>query len=86
MTGRPAWRPSAAVEVSDEMAEHFRDTMRAHANDPETGACVRCGRSRCDEWRWAYERLVLAGRFDALPGPSRRGDGVGSAEDAGADG
>ncbi|MFC6023496.1 hypothetical protein ACFP2T_45985 [Plantactinospora solaniradicis] len=66
MTGRPVERVSAAVQVSDEMTAHFRDTMLAHANDPESGMCVRCGQSRCDEWRWAYERLVLAGRLDDL--------------------
>lgn len=60
-------RPSAAVEVTDEMAARFRDTLLEHANDRESGVCVRCGRNRCDEWRWAYERLVLAGRLDDLP-------------------
>lgn len=79
MTDRPVEPVSAAVRVSDEMAAHFRDTMLAHANNPESGACVRCGRSRCDEWRWAYERLVLAGRLDDLPKPAGSGDNSGSA-------
>ncbi|MGI5151956.1 hypothetical protein ACQEVC_37280 [Plantactinospora sp. CA-294935] len=85
MTGRPGDRPSAAVEVSEEMAAHFRDTMLTHADDPVTGVCVRCGRSRCDEWRWAYERLVLAGRRDDLPGPVWHG-GAGSTAAPGAAG
>jgi hypothetical protein len=59
--------PSGPVAVSDEMAAHFRATLLTHADDPESRVCVRCGRSRCDEWRWAYERLVLAGRLGDLP-------------------
>ncbi|MGX7672344.1 hypothetical protein [Plantactinospora sp. DSM 117369] len=86
MTDQPLGRPSAAVEVSDEMAAHFRDTMLAHANDPDLGVCVRCGRSRCDEWRWAYERLVLAGRLADLPKSARPDDGGASSGDAGAAG
>ncbi|MEE6260224.1 hypothetical protein [Plantactinospora sonchi] len=66
MTDPARQRVTAAVEVSDEMAAHFRETLLAHANDPETGVCVRCGESRCAEWRWAYERLVLAGRHTDL--------------------
>jgi hypothetical protein len=86
VTDRPLGRPSAAVEVSDEMAAHFRDTMLTHANDPDLGVCVRCGRSRCDEWRWAYERLLLAGRLADLPRSARPGDGGASSGDAGAAG
>ncbi|GIG88730.1 hypothetical protein Pen02_36660 [Plantactinospora endophytica] len=66
--------------MSDEMAAHFRDTMLTHANDPVTGVCVRCGRSRCDEWRWAYERLVLAGRLDDLPRHRAAGGGKSTAD------
>lgn len=69
MTDPPRRAVSAAVEVSDEMATHFRETLITHANNPETGVCVRCGESRCAEWRWAYERLVLAGRHTQLRPP-----------------
>ncbi|MEV4757318.1 hypothetical protein AB0J86_19685 [Micromonospora sp. NPDC049559] len=69
MTSGPAGSASGPVHVSDEMAAHYRETMLAHADDPTTGACVRCQRTRCDEWRWAYERLVLAGRLGDLQKP-----------------
>ena len=53
--------------ISDELAAHYRETMLTHADDPSIGACVRCQRTRCEEWRWAYERLVVAGRLGDPP-------------------
>lgn len=50
-------RPSAAVEVTDEMAARFRDTLLEHANDRESGVCVRAvetavtsGAGRTSDW------------------------------------
>ena len=59
--------------LSDELAGHYRETMLTHADDPSIGACVHCQRTRCEEWRWAYERLVVAGRLGDLPTAGDRG-------------
>ncbi|SDY68998.1 hypothetical protein SAMN05444365_103135 [Micromonospora pattaloongensis] len=56
----------ASKPMPDELVRHYRDTLTAHADDPALGACPRCERSRCDEWRWAYEQLVMAGRLEDL--------------------
>lgn len=53
--------------VSDELAAHYREMMVAHSDDPSSGACPHCDQSRCGQWRWAYERLVVAGRLADLP-------------------
>jgi DivIVA domain-containing protein len=58
---------AAGGRISDELATHYQETLIAHADEPSLGACVRCRRSRCAEWRWAYERLVVAGRLGDLP-------------------
>ncbi|GAB3157880.1 hypothetical protein GCM10027290_59890 [Micromonospora sonneratiae] len=65
------------VPLSDRLAEHYRETLAIHSNDPGLGACAVCLRSRCDEWRWAYEQLVAAGRLTDLPGPVTTGDAAG---------
>ncbi|MFV2021807.1 hypothetical protein [Micromonospora sp. LOL_023] len=33
------------------------------SDSPTLKVCVSCLRSRCDDWRWAYERLAAAGRL-----------------------
>ncbi|MEV1286925.1 hypothetical protein [Micromonospora sp. NPDC049679] len=59
----------ASTPMSDELVRHYRDTLTAHTDDATLGACPSCERSRCDEWRWAYEQLVTAGVLGDLPGP-----------------
>ena len=40
---------------------HYRVVLALHTNDPVGGLCRICQQSRCDEWRWAYGRLVGRG-------------------------
>jgi len=47
--------------ISTELAQHYRDTLLAHADDPELGACVHCHMTWCPEYRWASAQLHLAG-------------------------
>lgn len=65
---------SASKPMKDDLVRHYRDTLTAHADEPGLGACPSCRRSRCDEWRWAYEQLVTAGRLeDLIPRQRQRG-------------
>ncbi|MFV2008449.1 MULTISPECIES: hypothetical protein [unclassified Micromonospora] len=57
--------PSAgeAVPVREDLVAVYRDMLAAHTDSPTLKVCVSCLRSRCDDWRWAYERLAAAGRL-----------------------
>ena len=51
------------------LTELYRGMLVAHAYDRRLGTCGRCGRPRCPEWRYAYERLVCTGeRADTAVG------------------
>lgn len=58
-TGR--WGP--VRELSADLAQQYHDLLAAHADDPALGACALCQRTRCSEWRHAYEQLVCAGEL-----------------------
>ncbi|ROO52460.1 hypothetical protein EDC02_7386 [Micromonospora sp. Llam0] len=51
-----------AVPVREDLVAVYRDMLVAHTDSPTLKVCVSCLRSRCDDWRWAYERLAAAGR------------------------
>ena len=40
---------------------YYRQMMAAHANGRLTGACPICEVGRCEDWRFARERLLCAG-------------------------
>lgn len=49
------------VELSAALEDYYRGMLRAHADDPSTGACVICNWHRCPDYTHALTRLLAAG-------------------------
>lgn len=47
--------------MSDELADHYRAVILAHADDVRLGACVYCLTTYCPEYRYAWAQLHFAG-------------------------
>lgn len=47
--------------LSTQLLAYYRELMAAHADDPITGVCAVCQVRRCEDWRFARERLLCAG-------------------------
>lgn len=68
---RPAARPALMsgpftedpTPLSTRLVDYYREMLRTHADDPAVGACLVCRRSRCADYRFAWERLVCAGEL-----------------------
>lgn len=43
--------------LSDRLTHYYSLVLVIHGDDPAVGACLLCRVSRCDEWRFASERL-----------------------------
>lgn len=43
--------------LSDRLASYYRRVIAIHCDDPVVGACLICRVSRCEDWRFASERL-----------------------------
>ncbi|RSM47250.1 hypothetical protein DMB66_48350 [Actinoplanes sp. ATCC 53533] len=43
--------------LSDRLASDYRQVVDIHSDDPVVGACLVCRVSRCEDWRFASERL-----------------------------
>ncbi|MFC7481509.1 hypothetical protein ACFQX7_17740 [Luedemannella flava] len=49
------------MPLTPELADHYRRMLRVHADDPVTGTCPVCRRSRCEDFHFARTQLVCAG-------------------------
>jgi hypothetical protein len=52
------------------LSRYYRDLLAAHANDSTTGACPICLIGCCQDWRYAWIRLVSAGECPAADQPA----------------
>jgi hypothetical protein len=49
------------VSLSVRLVGYYREALRVHTNDAVLGVCPICQIDRCQDWRFAWERLVCAG-------------------------
>jgi hypothetical protein len=66
------------VPLTAKLLDYYREVVKAHADDPVSGACPVCHSSGCEDQRFARERLLCAG--DQVDGHERWSDLVDTAE------
>lgn len=47
--------------LTDLLEALYRTMLLTHADDTVLGCCPVCLMTRCHEWRWASQELLLAG-------------------------
>lgn len=55
------------VPLSAQLLAYYREMARTHSDNPATDACAVCHVHRCEDWRYARERLLCAGE-SPVPG------------------
>ncbi|OJF10734.1 hypothetical protein EDD30_0879 [Couchioplanes caeruleus] len=55
------------VSLTDRLLSYYRDVVAMHADDPVIGACLVCRVPRCEDWRFASERLFAPAAREAEP-------------------
>jgi hypothetical protein len=53
--------------LSAEQVIYFRAILASHRIDPSSGACLICMVPSCQDWRYAYDQLAVAGQLMAEP-------------------
>ncbi|GGQ84094.1 hypothetical protein [Couchioplanes azureus] len=53
--------------LTDRLLPYYRDVVAMHADDPAVGACLVCRLPRCEDWRFASERLLTSIDREAEP-------------------
>lgn len=53
------------LTLSERLLTYYREMLVLHGDDASTGACLICARTRCADYRFAWERLVCAGELSA---------------------
>ena len=55
------------LPLPDRLTAYYRDVVTTHADDPVVGACLICRVSRCEDWRFASERLAYSDEGATTP-------------------
>jgi hypothetical protein len=56
--------------LSAQLLAYYRDMVAVHADEPVNDKCAICHVHRCQDWRFARERLMCAGQAVEAQGQS----------------
>jgi hypothetical protein len=69
---RPPREPRAPLPPK--AVAYYRQVLRVHATELDSGLCWVCRVARCADWRDAFDKLALAGEVMAeVPDPGAGG-------------
>ena len=52
--------------LSLRLEAYYQEVVRLHANQGDTSVCGICQVARCEDWRFATERLICGGNLPQL--------------------